>query len=120
MYRSENGMLLGVSQALSEIFGIDVLFIRLAWVISVVFFGMGLMIYLVLAISFPIKQGDKIDQSDKFLGVCSQISKKNNLDLGALRLVCCCLAIVSFGMTAFFYIVLYFLLPKSSDSNFPL
>jgi len=48
--------LCGVCCGLSEYFGIDVTILRFIWVIAVLFYGVGLIPYIILAIIMPDKE----------------------------------------------------------------
>ena len=45
----------GVCSGLAEYFGIDVTIIRFIWVIAILFYGVGLIPYIILAIIMPNK-----------------------------------------------------------------
>ena len=45
----------GVCYGLAEYFGIDVTIIRFIWVIAILFYGVGLIPYIILAIIMPNK-----------------------------------------------------------------
>lgn len=51
----KNGMIGGVCAGLSAATGIDVLFLRFLWLISIFYFGFGLIPYLILWILMPKK-----------------------------------------------------------------
>lgn len=52
-------MIAGVCYGLAEYFGIDVTILRFIWVIAVLFYGVGLIPYIILAIIMPIKNENK-------------------------------------------------------------
>lgn len=52
----ENSILFGVCSGLAEYFNLDVSKIRIAWVISVLFFGTGILLYVILAIILNKKE----------------------------------------------------------------
>lgn len=49
-------MIAGVCYGLAEYFGIDVTILRFIWVIAVLFYGVGLVPYIILAIIMPNKE----------------------------------------------------------------
>lgn len=52
----ENSILFGVCSGLAEYFNLDVSKIRTAWVISILFFGTGVLLYVILAIILNKKE----------------------------------------------------------------
>ncbi|WP_034868705.1 PspC domain-containing protein [Clostridium lundense] len=57
----ENSMLFGVCIGIAEYFNLDVSKIRIAWVISILFFGTGLLLYVILAIVLNKKEEEYVD-----------------------------------------------------------
>ncbi len=51
--RKGNRTIFGVCSGLADYFGLDVTLVRIAFVISVLFFGTGLLLYVILAIIMP-------------------------------------------------------------------
>jgi phage shock protein PspC (stress-responsive transcriptional regulator) len=116
--RSSNGWIAGVCQGLGVKFQLNPMLLRLAWVLSVLFFGVGLLIYIGLAICLP-KEGyeQREAESDKVLGVCRRIAQRSQLDVGLVRFFCLLLAVTSLGATLVGYIVLHFVLDENSSGN---
>jgi phage shock protein PspC (stress-responsive transcriptional regulator) len=110
--RSMNGILAGVCQGLAERFTVDVMLVRLAWLFSVLFFGAGLGLYFILAVSLP--RFDKVQKSSeaKLLGVCTRFAARFDLDVGLTRVGFCLLLFLSGGTFFFVYLLLLFILPK--------
>ena len=52
---SFDSMVSGVCLGLSDYFGIDVTILRFIWVIAILFYGVGLIPYIILAIIMPDK-----------------------------------------------------------------
>jgi len=50
-----DSMVGGVCLGLSEYFGIDVTILRFIWVITILFYGVGLLPYIILAVIMPDK-----------------------------------------------------------------
>ena len=50
-----DSMISGVCSGLSEYFGIDVTILRFIWVIGILFYGVGLLPYIILAFIMPNK-----------------------------------------------------------------
>jgi len=118
--RSADGALCGVCKGLANTLGISVGVFRLLWIFSVLFFGAGLALYFMLAISLP--REDKLAQALEpwILGVCAKISLRTNLEIGIVRFLAICLALLSFGATIVGYFVLYFVMddaPTKAQSS---
>lgn len=119
--RAQDGVFFGVCKGLARNFDIPVGVFRLLWVLSVLFFGAGIWLYLMLAVSLP--REDKVVQAlDSYiLGVCSKIAVRSDLDVGIVRFLALCLAFLSLGASIVGYIVLYFVLDskktQSSDNK---
>ncbi len=119
--RAKDGAICGVCKGLAHALDIPVGVFRLLWVLSVLFLGAGFWVYLLLAISLP--REDKLVEAldPRFLGVCAKIAVRSNLEVGVVRFLAICLALLSMGATVVGYIVLYFVLDQgktqSSDSR---
>jgi len=50
-----DSMISGVCLGLSDYFGIDVTILRFIWIIAILFYGVGLIPYIILAIIMPDK-----------------------------------------------------------------
>ena len=50
-----DSMISGVCLGISDYFGIDVTILRFIWVIAILFYGVGLLPYIILAIIMPNK-----------------------------------------------------------------
>ncbi len=53
LQKNRNRMIFGVCGALGEYFGIDPTIFRILFFISIIFYGTGLLLYLILAIVIP-------------------------------------------------------------------
>ncbi|SFB02773.1 PspC domain-containing protein [Clostridium frigidicarnis] len=56
----ENSMFFGVCSGIAEYFNLELSKIRIAWVVSILFFGTGLLLYIVLAIVLNKKQYEDV------------------------------------------------------------
>jgi len=110
--RSPDGVFAGVCEGLGKQLDVNPWMIRSAWLVTVLFFGTGLLFYLIMAFSLP--RSDKlVGASEKrYLGVCSRLSRKTGLDIGLVRALTVTLAVFSIGATIVGYIILYFVLPE--------
>lgn len=113
--RSNDGILAGVFEGLGRSFNIDPKVLRVAWIISVLFFGSGFLFYLLLWLILP--RLDEIEEyyQPKILGVCLRIADHYRVDLGLVRLLMVSSLFISFGFSFIIYIVLWVVLPKPSS-----
>lgn len=110
--RSPDGMILGVCKGLAETFGTEVWLLRIIWLIALLWFGTGLVLYLILAYTLP--RADKLDQAyhGKLLGVCARIAIRYEIEVGLVRFLTVLFALSTFGLALLVYILCYFLVPK--------
>jgi len=108
--RAQDGALFGVCKGMARALDISVGMTRLLWVLLVLFFGVGIGLYIMLAIALP--REDKVLQAidPMLLGVCSRISRKTDMDVGVVRFITLCLLIPSMGATLVGYVILYFVI----------
>jgi phage shock protein C len=115
--RAKDGAIFGVCKGLARALDLPLGVLRLLWVLSLLFFGAGFFLYLMLAVSLP--REDKAIQAIEpwILGVCSKIALKTNVEIGIVRFLTICLSFISLGATLIGYVVLYFVLDESSTKN---
>lgn len=113
-YRSLDGIVGGVCQGIAEKFSISPWLVRVLWLICIMFFGTGLLLYFILLISLP--REDKLIEAQQpvFLGVCTRLNAYVKSDIGLLRTFCCFLAVMSFGATIILYVLLHFILESKN------
>jgi phage shock protein PspC (stress-responsive transcriptional regulator) len=111
-YRSPKGYLFGVCQGISESFQFNPILVRFILLAAVFFYGFGLGVYIVLAISLP--RQDQFDKAfnRRLLGVCAKISRKMNWEIGLVRSSAILLSFGSLGFAVLAYVVLYFSLEE--------
>lgn len=109
--RSDEGYLAGVCQGLSEALPVEPWVIRLAWVLSILVFGSGIIFYLILALSLPKKEDLVGAYEPRFLGVCLSLSYRFRFEVGLVRALSLLLAISSLGL----FLVIYFLIYLFKD-----
>lgn len=111
-YRSPNGFICGVCCGIAESFQLNTTLVRLAWIASICFYGFGLGLYIMLAISLP--RQDRFDKAfnRRLLGVCAKLSKKMNWEVGLVRFATLLLSLGSLGFAVLAYVVLYFSLEE--------
>lgn len=112
--RSEDGWVAGVCQGLAERFDMNAGALRLLWLFSVLFFGVGFLVYFIFALCLPVEGREEKALQPKFLGVCLRLSERTGLDVGLLRVITILIGIGSFGTTALAYILANFLIPRES------
>ncbi len=118
--RSADGAICGVCKGLANTLGIPVGVFRLLWICSVLFFGVGIALYFMLAVSLPREDKTAEALDPWILGVCSKISLRTNLEIGIVRFLAISLSLLSFGATIVGYFVLYFVMddvPKKIQSS---
>jgi phage shock protein C len=110
--RSPDGIIAGVCEGLGKQLDVNPWILRTAWLVTVLFFGTGLLFYLIMAYALP--RSDKLAGADgkRYLGVCSRLSRKVGMDIGLLRALTVIVALFSFGATIVGYVLLYFLVPE--------
>jgi phage shock protein PspC (stress-responsive transcriptional regulator) len=118
--RAQDGMIFGVCKGLARTLGLSTGWLRVAVIASVLFFGFGL--YLMLAISFPREDRQAQALEPWILGVCTRLAARTEVEVGLLRFVAVCLAVLSMGATLIGYLVLHFVVekptyPSNSASN---
>ena len=110
--RSPDGILAGVCEGMGKQLDMNPWVLRAAWLATVLFFGTGLLFYLIMAFALP--RSDKLADANgkRYFGVCRWLARKSNIDIGLVRALTVILALFSFGATMVGYVVLYFVLPE--------
>ena len=118
MRSSEDRVVAGVLSGLARGLSLDVTVVRLVWLISVLFFGSGLLFYVFLAFLLP--RDDKVTEYErpKVLGVCHRIGTQYGHEIALVRMLFTASFILSFGITFLAYFLLYFLLPERSEHRY--
>lgn len=115
LYRSDQGVFLGVCKGLAERFDIDVTLVRIAFLFSVLFLGVSIFLYFLIAICIPRKSKLTEAKKPKLLGVCSRFARRFDMDPGLVRLLFLSLLFFSGGSILLGYLLLYFILPTHSE-----
>ena len=110
--RSADGLVAGVCTGLARRFGVETWAVRFIWVMAVLFFGAGLLVYFVLAVCLP--REDQVPRAYRrmLLGVCSRLARRTDIEIGLVRVAAIALAGTTLGAAVVGYVVLYFLLPE--------
>lgn len=114
MRSTDDRIVAGVLSGLARGLNLDVTVVRLVWLVSVLFFGSGLLFYAFLAFLLPSEDNLVQYERPKVLGVCHRISSNYGHELAIVRILFAASFILSFGMTFLAYAVLFFLLPERS------
>lgn len=112
--RSPEGAIFGVCRGLADGLGIDVIALRIIWLVALLCFGTGLLFYMILAVTLP--RADQLDRAhdSKLLGVCARISERYNVEVGLVRAGFVFFTLLSAGFGGIFaYVVCYFVIPKN-------
>ena len=112
--RSEDGWIAGVCQGIGEKLDVNPMVLRLFWMGSVLFFGAGLFMYFICAFCLPLEGHEAKAMEPKFLGVCSRVARKLDLDIGLVRVITVVVGIGSMGTTLLAYVLVHFLVPEPS------
>ena len=110
--RANDSIIAGVAAGVARRFGMDPWVVRLLWILAVLFFGTGVLFYIVMAICLP--REDKVNNSvePKILGVCLRLADHFNIDVGLVRIAAVLLGLASLGATILAYLILYFVMPE--------
>lgn len=113
--RAKDGALCGVCKGLARALDMPVGALRLIWMVSVLFLGAGLGIYILFAVALP--REDKVAEAGeaRLLGVCARISRRSDLEVGIVRFLAIVLALLSLGATVVGYVVLHFVLDERDN-----
>ena len=115
--KSNDGIVAGVCQGLAEHLDIAVGWLRLAWLLSVVFLGTGLLVYIILAISLPSEGQLEKNKKKMLLGACLKLANKMEWDVGVVRACFALLFLISGGSGLLIYLLLAIALPNEKKIN---
>ncbi|MAF79164.1 MAG: hypothetical protein CME60_13465 [Halobacteriovoraceae bacterium] len=110
--RSRDGLVAGVFEGLGRLYGVNPIVLRLLWICSVLFFGFGLMLYVVLAVLMPLEGRERNYQSPMILGVCDRLARSWGQDLVLVRILFFGAFLLSGGTMFLVYLLLHFLVPQ--------
>jgi phage shock protein PspC (stress-responsive transcriptional regulator) len=115
--RVKDGAIFGVCKGFARTLNLPVGMVRLGWLACVLLGGIGLGLYLLLAISLP--REDRIYEAMKprLLGVCALLAKRTELEVGIVRFIFLLLLLGSLGLTAVLYVIGYFFLDDSTGNS---
>ena len=115
--RASDGALAGVCKGLAQSLDIETWILRVIWIVAILWFGTGILLYLILAICLP--RVDRLDQAldRKLLGVCARIAKRYQIEVGIVRTAAVLFLFVTFGSAILVYGLCYFLVPTTDESR---
>ncbi len=113
--RSQNGIFFGVCAGLATSFGFHPWLFRLLLLAAIFFFGVGFMVYFLLAVALPREDRVLESREAKILGVCYRLSRSLEVEVGLVRFLFLLLMVGSFGIVVFFYFILHFVLKPARD-----
>lgn len=115
--RASDGALAGVCKGLGQALGIETWILRVIWLVAILWFGTGVLLYLILAICLP--RVDRLDHAldGKLLGVCARIARRSQLEVGVVRTGAVLLLLVTFGTGILVYGLCYFIVPTADVRN---
>ncbi len=131
LLRVRDGYIAGVAGGLARRLGVSSVVVRLLWLAAVLFFGTGLLLYLVMWWVVPHEDRQPLEPTvwvrgrdgrhpplvrtsvdRKLLGVCGGIARRWGWDPSLVRLSILSLASLSFGVIAVGYLLAAILLPS--------
>lgn len=112
----------GICGGLGEYFDLDPVFFRLLFLVSLLFGGIGALVYLILWVLVPEKAGEGeprpvrrlhlSDSDHKFLGVCGGFGEWLEIDPVFFRVAFVLLALAG-GLGILVYLALWLLIPRA-------
>ncbi|MCK5690473.1 PspC domain-containing protein [Myxococcota bacterium] len=123
--RSKEGYLGGVCEGLGTYLGIPPVFLRLAWLVTIFFFGSGILAYLLLWWLVP-EEGEDLKEASistfhrtlkdrKLAGVCGGLARYWQVDPTLVRLAAIGLMTISLGTVIVVYILAIVFIPDGSE-----
>jgi phage shock protein PspC (stress-responsive transcriptional regulator) len=112
--RSDEGVVFGVCRGLGESSGIGGPLIRCLFLVMLLIFGTGLLVYLSLALCLPKRSKVQEAYRKKILGVCYRLGVKGELEVPFVRFLFFFSLFLSLGATIFIYLTLHFILDPVS------
>lgn len=116
LVRSPDGWFAGVCKGISQSLDLEVWVVRLFFVLGFIWFGTGILVYILAAISWP--RSDRLENAleKKVLGVCRNIAIRSNTEIGLVRFLACLFAFSSFGLAILVYFLIYVSMPRESET----
>jgi phage shock protein PspC (stress-responsive transcriptional regulator) len=115
--RSKDGVFAGVCATVAKRLGVDAWVVRTIWLLSVLFMGTGLLVYLTIAVSLPREDDPERGYGAKIFGVCSRLAVRSKQEPGLIRLLAVLLIFASCGTALLAYVILALVLPKANKAS---
>lgn len=115
--RSKDGLVAGVCQGLADRFDVEPWIFRVAFLVGAAIGGASLILYLILAFGLPREDRVQEAQRGRVLGVCAHIARKQNLDVGVVRVITLLVFCSTFSTALIAYLVLYVVLSREDSWN---
>ena len=110
------GVIAGVAAGAAKEFDIDVILIRIGWIVAVCL-GVGVLAYVVCWVAFPKSSDPTLGNRKRILGVCHRIAMRSGQSVGLIRLAAILLLFLSGGTAILGYIVAHFILPSVNPAS---
>ena len=107
-FRANDGILAGVCAGVARKLNLDPWLVRIGLLVSVLLFGAGVALYLVLAVSLPKENQLASAHRPRLLGVCARVSESLQIDVGLVRAITVLIGLGSMGATLLAYVILHF------------
>lgn len=117
---TSDAVIAGVCGGLAKKFSMESWIVRVGLALSIVFFGFGVLVYIILAFSLAKDSELAGSYDSKVLGVCLRIAQKYNWEVGIVRTVFASSLLLSlipsFGTTLLIYFLMHFFLPSNAGN----
>lgn len=111
-----NGAIAGVASGLARDFKLDVVLVRIAWVVAVCM-GFGFFLYVACWIAFPPESDATLGNRKRLLGVCWRIAERSSQPVGMIRLASLGLLCISGGTAVVGYVLALLILPQPEQKQ---
>lgn len=115
--RAKDGAVFGVCKGVARATALPVGMVRLGWLACVLLGGVGLGVYLLLAITLPREDRAYEALQPRLLGVCAKLSKRIDLEVGLVRFLFLALFLASLGLGFVLYLIGYVCLNDQESTN---
>ena len=110
---TEGAVIAGVCACVARNLDVNPWVVRILFLATAIFGGLGLLVYVLGWIALPREDGVPDALNPKILGVCARIHRRGDIEVGLARLIAMILLVFSFGAAIVGYIVLHFVLDRN-------
>ena len=114
-FTRRDGIIGGVASGLSRDLQIDVILLRIFWIVALCF-GVGLLAYIMLWIAFPKADDPTLGNRKRVLGVCWKVAERADQPVGLIRFAALGLLLCSAGSAIVGYVLAMLILPPVNSS----